>query len=79
MLIKQAADNSNYLSVALAPLLGHSAREGSAASRACTSRRLILFLIRAHPEQCNKCSIPHRAVLYAPPLPLHLPATTVLA
>lgn len=63
MLIKQPADNSNYLSVASAPHRGHTVRERSASSQACTSKRLILFLIRAHPEWYTKCSLP--AILVA--------------
>lgn len=58
ILIKQPADNSNYLSVASAPHWGHTVRERSASSPACTSKRLILFLIRAHPEWYTKCSLP---------------------
>lgn len=72
MLIKQPADNSNYLSVASAPHWGNTVRERSASSWACTSKRLILFLIRAHPERYNKCSL--YAVLLAALL-LCLPAS----
>lgn len=72
MLIKQPADNSNYVSVASAPHWGNTVRERSASSWACTSKRLILFLIRAHPEWYNKCSL--YAVLLAALL-LCLPAS----
>lgn len=65
MLIKQPADNSNYLSVASAPHWGRPVREVCLLSSPSV-QRLILFLISAHPEWYTKRSLPATVLLCLP-------------